>query len=93
MNEEIIIIQDEKVQEIDTIKESVKYIEPITQEKKVVPTKQQQEVVADNGFTSLSKVVVESIPNNYQEVKGEVLLKTNGVQMLHLMKQQKLNLK
>ena len=79
MNEEIIIIQDEKVQEIDTIKESVKYIEPITQEKTVIPTKQQQEVIADNGFTSLSKVVVESIPNNYQEVKGEVLLKTNGV--------------
>lgn len=79
MNEEIIIIQDEKVQEIDTIKESVKYIEPITQEKTVTPTKQQQEVVADSGFTSLSKVVVNSIPNNYQEVKGEVLLKTNGV--------------
>jgi uncharacterized protein YjbI with pentapeptide repeats len=65
MNEEIIIIQDEKNQEIDTVKESIKYIEPFLQEKTIVPTKEFQEVVSDDEYNGLSKVVVEPIPNEY----------------------------
>ncbi len=54
------------------------YIDPITQEKSVEPSKLKQIIVPDNGFNGLSKVVVNKIADNYVIPTGEIEIKENG---------------
>lgn len=48
------------------------------QEKEVIPTKEVQEIVADKTYDGLSKVTVQSIPNEYIVPSGEVEFTQNG---------------
>lgn len=48
------------------------------EEKNVVPTKQQQEIVADVSYDGLSKVTIEPIPDEYIIPSGELEIKQNG---------------
>lgn len=54
---------------------SVIYVDPITQEKEVIPTKEAQEIVPDSGFTGLSKVIV----NPYTPIVDKKTITTNGI--------------
>lgn len=42
------------------------------QEKEVIPTKEKQEVIADNSYDGLSKVIVDKIPNEYIIPQGQI---------------------
>ena len=58
----------EEIQQIDFGMEyATKVIEPLTQEKSVVPSTQKQEVEPDLGYTGLSKVIVEAVSNEIDE--------------------------
>ena len=48
------------------------------QEKEVIPTKEVQEIVADKTYDGLSKVTVQSIPNEYIVPSGEIEFTQNG---------------
>lgn len=48
------------------------------QEKEVIPTKEVQEIVADKTYDGLSKVTVQSIPNEYIIPSGEIEFTQNG---------------
>ena len=48
------------------------------QEKEVIPTKETQVVVADKTYDGLSKVTVQSIPNEYIVPSGEIEFTQNG---------------
>lgn len=48
------------------------------QEKEVIPTKEVQEIVADKTYDGLSKVTVQSIPNEYIVPTGEIEFTQNG---------------
>lgn len=48
------------------------------QEKEVTPTKEVQEIVADKTYDGLSKVTVQSIPNEYIVPSGEIEFTQNG---------------
>lgn len=48
------------------------------QEKEVIPTKEVQEIVADKKYDGLSKVTVQSIPNEYIVPSGEIEFTQNG---------------
>ena len=48
------------------------------QEKEVIPTKEVQEIVADKIYDGLSKVTVQSIPNEYIVPSGEIEFTQNG---------------
>ena len=61
------------------INNAIKYIQPITQEKRVKPNENIQEIMADNGFNGLSKVVVEAIPEKYIIPSGSLPITTNGI--------------
>lgn len=58
-----------------SLNNAVIYVDPITQEKEVTPSKQAQEVVPDKGFTGLSKVIV----NSYTPVVAKKKISTNGI--------------
>lgn len=58
-----------------SLNNAVIYVDPITQEKEVTPSKQVQEVVPDKGFTGLSKVIV----NPYTPVVAKKKILNNGV--------------
>lgn len=53
-------------------------VEPILQEKTITPTTSQQEVVADEDYDGLSKVVVNAIPSEYIVPSGELSITQNG---------------
>ena len=48
------------------------------QEKEVIPTKEVQEIVADKTYDGLSRVTVQSIPNEYIIPSGEIEFTQNG---------------
>ena len=48
------------------------------QEKEVIPTKEVQKIVADKTYDGLSKVTVQSIPNEYIVPSGEIEFTQNG---------------
>lgn len=48
------------------------------QEKEVIPTKEVQGIVADKTYDGLSKVTVQSIPNEYIVPSGEIEFTQNG---------------
>lgn len=48
------------------------------QEKNVIPTKEAQEIIADEQYDGLSKVTVESIPNEYVVPSGTLEVVENG---------------
>ncbi len=52
-----------------SLSNSVIYVDPITQEKEVVPTRETQEIIPDTGYTGLSKVKVNGyIPNTASKI-------------------------
>ncbi len=53
-------------------------IEPTLQEKSVIPTKSEQEIVADSGYDGLSRVNVGAIPNEYIVPSGTKNIVENG---------------
>lgn len=58
-----------------SLNNAVIYIDPITQEKEVTPSKQTQEVVPDIGYTGLSKVIV----NSYTPLVSSKKITSNGI--------------
>lgn len=58
-----------------SLNNAVIYVDPITQEKEITPSKQVQEVVPDTGFTGLSKVIVKP----YTPVVAKKKISTNGI--------------
>ena len=48
------------------------------QEKKVIPTKEIQEILPDKEYDGLSKVIVDKIPNEYIIPSGEMNIEANG---------------
>ena len=50
------------------------------QEKSVTPTKSSQIITYDSGYTGLSKVTVEAIPNNYIETEDGDITSSDVVQ-------------
>lgn len=63
---------------VGTLNKATEYIDPVTQEKEVTPTKETQIVEPDKGYTGLSKVTVQSIPNEYIVPSGEIEFTQNG---------------
>ena len=49
------------------------------QEKEVIPTKEQQEIVPDKNYDGLSKVIVDKIPDEYIIPTGNIEIIENGV--------------
>ena len=60
------------------LSKTIEVLKPITQEKEVTPTKETQIVEPDKGYTGLSKVTVQSIPNEYIVPSGEIEFTQNG---------------
>lgn len=58
-----------------SLSNSVIYVEPITQEKEVIPTRNVQEIVPDTGYTGLSKVKVKG----YTPYVASKNITSNGV--------------
>lgn len=50
----------------------------ILQEKEVTPTKETQEIEASAGYTALSKVIVDKIPDEYIIPSGDIEINQNG---------------
>ena len=48
------------------------------QEKEVIPTKEQQEIVPDKNYDGLSKVIVQEIPTQYIIPSGNIQITENG---------------
>ena len=61
-----------------TLNKAVEYINPVTQEKEIIPSKEIQIVEPDRGFTGLSKVTVNPIPDEYIIPSGEIKINANG---------------
>ena len=49
------------------------------QEKEVIPTKEQQEIVPDKNYDGLSKVIVDKIPDEYIIPTGNIEIIENGI--------------
>lgn len=61
-----------------TLNVGTEYIDPITQKKEITPNNAIQEVVPDNGYTALSKVIVDKIPDDYIIPTGSIDIDSNG---------------
>jgi surface protein len=51
---------------------------PILQEKEVVPNEETQNVIPDDGYNGLSRVIVEPIPSDYINPTGTLSIDENG---------------
>lgn len=60
------------------LSKTIEVLKPVTQEKEVIPTKETQIIEPDKDFTGLSKVTVQSIPNEYIVPSGEIEFTQNG---------------
>ena len=60
------------------LSKTIEVLKPITQEKEVIPTKETQIIEPDKDFTGLSRVTVQSIPNEYIVPSGEIEFTQNG---------------
>lgn len=60
------------------LSKTIEVLKPVTQEKEVIPTKEIQIIEPDKDFTGLSKVTVQSIPNEYIVPSGEIEFTQNG---------------
>ena len=56
----------------------IQKVYPELQEKTVIPTKEIQEITPDENIYGLSKVTVESIPDNYNITEGTLDINNNG---------------
>ena len=57
------------------LNKTVEYVDPITQEKEVTPTKEIQIIEPDENYTGLSKVIV----NPYTPIVDKKIITTNGI--------------
>lgn len=63
-----------------TLNKAVEYIDPVTQEKEIIPSKEIQIVEPDKGYTGLSKVAVNKIPDEYViPILGTKKITSNGI--------------
>lgn len=58
-----------------TLNKAVEYVNPITQEKEVIPSKKIQIIEPDKGYTGLSKVIV----NPYVPIAEKKMITENGI--------------
>lgn len=72
MEEEIIIIEELDDEEIVIVEDDIERLKPVTQEKEATPTKEKQILTPDDGFTGLSKVTVNPIPDEYIVPTGTI---------------------
>lgn len=63
---------------IGTLNKAVEYIDPVTQEKEITPSKEIQIIEPDRAFTGLSKVTVNPISDEYIIPSGEIKINANG---------------
>ena len=60
------------------VNKAIEYQVPYTQDKTIIPTKDEQTIMPDEGYNALSKVVVEPIPDEYIIPTGEIEITKNG---------------
>lgn len=60
------------------LNKSIEYVNPVTQEKSIEPTKEVQVVEPDKGYTGLSKVTVEAISDRYDDINNFIDSKIIG---------------
>lgn len=60
------------------ISKAIEYLDPITQEKETIPTKETQIITYDKGYTGLSKLTVGPIPEEYIIPDGTKEIGENG---------------
>lgn len=66
---------------VGTLSNGIEYINPVTQEKSVTPSLVPQEVIPDQDYTGLSKVIVNEVTNEIdRNIKSENI--KNGVEIL-----------
>ncbi len=53
-------------------------VKPLLEEKSVIPTKEVREITSDDDFDGLSKVIVQSIPDEYIIPTGNIEIISNG---------------
>lgn len=75
MNKDIEICVDKKEVNIEL---DIKTVAPSTQSKTIIPTKETQIVEPDDGVFALSRITVESIPDEYIIPKGTINITSNG---------------
>ena len=61
------------------VNKGIQYVNPITQEKEVAPTKEVQTIKPDEGYTGLSKVIIDKISDDYIIPTGSIEIISNGI--------------
>ena len=61
-----------------SLNKAIEYVSPTTQEKTITPTKEEQNVLPDDGIFALSKVTVNPIPDEYIKPSGTLDISSNG---------------